>query len=92
MEVLMGMDKAKEFFKKLSNTELITLCNEIYDWEHGNGDMDKESKLYEIMHFDNSIFSDILMLRDFIINESADRFEKVVKILMLRQTWRFIRR
>jgi hypothetical protein len=86
------MDKAKEFIKKLSNTELITLCNEIYDWEHGNGDMDKKSKLYEIMHYDNIIFNDIHLLRDSIIDESADRFEKVVKILLLRQTWRFIKR
>jgi hypothetical protein len=34
--------------KNLTNEELVIMCNEIFDYQNGNGDLNKDTSFYKI--------------------------------------------
>ena len=66
--------------KTLTDSELIILCNDIYDWTHGDGTLNPESELRKLY--------DMRVLEDLILAEAHERFSKVAKALILhRPNW-----
>jgi len=77
--------------KNLTDTELIILCNDIYDWDHGNGTPNQDSELRKLHIKHEKLFYAIQYLRDDIINEAYNRFHKVAKTLIVSKAGLFIK-
>ena len=81
----------EDMVKSFNNTEMVELCNDIYDWEKGNGDLSNDSKLKKFFLEHRNIFHDIYCLKDLILFEAFDRFHKVAKILIIGNPRMFIK-
>ncbi|MDD4779146.1 MAG: hypothetical protein PHT02_00885 [Tissierellia bacterium] len=78
---------------KLTDEELLTFCNEIFEYQNGNGDLNKNSNFYKffIEHKNECIWN----IRDFktvIIDLAYNRFEKVVKLLIINRPYWVIKK
>jgi len=75
----------------LNNEDIVGLCNDIYDWEKGNGDLNNDSKLRKLFLNHRNIFRDIYHLKDLILFEAHERFHKVARILIINNPRMFIK-
>ena len=80
-----------DIMKNLTDTELIVLCNEIYDWDHGNGTLNPDSLLRKLYDQHEKEYFAVLYFRDDIINEAYSRFHKVAKTLIVSKAGLFIK-
>ena len=76
--------------KTLTDSELVILCNDIYDWTHGDGTLNPKSelrKLYDQHRIRYELY-DMRVLEDLILAEAHERFSKMAKALILhRPNW-----
>lgn len=80
----------RDFLSRLTNEELVDLCNDIWEYQKGTGDIDKESYLYKIFLENKESYSygGIRALEDEILDIAHGKFKKVVKVLMCdRPSW-----
>ena len=77
--------------KNLTDSELVVLCNDIYDWDHGNGTLNPDSQLKKLHEKHEKLFYAIQYLRDDILNEAYERFHKVAKTLIVSKAGLFIK-
>lgn len=78
----------------LTDTELLKLVDDIYDWNHSkDGTVKTNSFLYNTYNekVKNEYYS-INQFSDDIVNEAADRFEKLIKTTMSKCAFKFIAR
>jgi len=74
--------------KTFTDSELIILCNDIYDWTHGDGTLNPESELRKLHTKIQADYYDIRFLEDLILAEAHERFSKMAKALILhRPNW-----
>jgi len=73
--------------KEFNDSRLIELCNDIYDWDTGNGDIPENSKLKSLISAHFSGYPNAYYIRDLIISEAYERFNKVAKLLVRDKTW-----
>ena len=81
-----------DIMENLSNNELIELCNEVYDWDHGDGIVKDGTKLREYFDSHAKDYRSMNDLADDIIWESEKRYSKIVKELMIKRPFQFIAR
>jgi len=74
----------RDFLTKLTDEELVKLCNDIWDYQKGNGDVNKESFLYKLFLENKETYSygGLRTLEDEILSIAHDKFKKIVKVLM----------
>ena len=78
--------------KDLTDTELIILCNDIYDWDHSShGILNQDSELRKLHIKHEKEYYAVQYLRDDILNETYERFHKVAKVLIANKAGLFIR-
>ncbi|WP_206459377.1 hypothetical protein [Anaerovorax sp. IOR16] len=83
----------RELAKNLSNDILIQMCNEIYDWKNGNGDLlDGIFRVTFLKLYDDKKYSDIRDFENDILIEAHERFGKIVKGLFVDRPRLYLRR
>jgi len=77
--------------KNLTDSELVILCNDVYDWNHGDGTLNQDSELVKLFKKHKEEYFAVHYLKDDIINEAYNRFHKVAKILIINKVGLFIK-
>jgi len=84
----------KNIVKGITDSDLIIMCNEIYDWKH-SGTLNQEGlfrKLYaEYEASQKPSIVNIRYLEDDLLMEVHDRFKNVVKLLFVANAGLYIR-
>lgn len=75
--------------KDLTDSELIELCNDIYDWDTSkDGTINKEGSMRKFLEENKNEYYDIHYLKDMVLFEAGNRFTKLTKMLIRnRPTW-----
>lgn len=77
--------------KELTDPEIIELCNNIYDWDTGDGTLNKDSDLRKLFNEHEKEYYAIHYLRDDILHEAFERFYKVARVLIRNKPTLFIK-
>ena len=86
----MTYKEVDSYIEHMDENELVTLCNDIYDWMYISGVLEPESVLVQLSV--KLKFEDRRYLADQIIRESAKRFNKTVLLLLRNQPHDFLRK
>jgi hypothetical protein len=79
--------------ENLTNEELVIMCNEIFDYQNGNGNLNKDTSFYKVFKENQSKYTwDIRFFERLVIDEATKRFDKVVRLLMINRSYFFIRK
>ena len=81
-------DPTETYVEKMSDQEIVTICNEIYNWKYVTGCLDKNSllrnKAKNLEHVSSS------MLSRYVLDEAANRFGNLVVLLMANKPYKFL--
>lgn len=86
----MDYKKVKEEVSKLSGDELITMCNEIYEWKYNTGELNKDATLREFAKRINC--NNIRDIEEEIIGFCSHKLQKTVLLLFESQPYDFLKR
>ena len=82
-------DPAEIYVEKMSDQEIVTMCNEIYNWKYVTGCLDENSMLRNKSK--NLEHTSAYMLSQDIIDEAAKRFGTIVLLLISDRGYKFLR-
>lgn len=86
----MTYKEVDSYIEHMDENELVALCNDIYDWMYISGVLKPESVLVQLSV--KLKFEDRRCLANYIIRESAKRFNKTVLLLLQNQPHDFLRK
>lgn len=78
-----------------TDTELLTLVNDIYDWDNSHDGVVKSDSLLRKIYDEKigeSHYPAMSQFADDIVSEAVERFEKLIKTTMRKCAYRFISR
>lgn len=79
-----------DLIKEITDLDLIKMCNEIYDWNHSNdGCLDQKGLLATFAREYNN--GDVWNIKDFVLREASDRFNKMVKAVLTSNIYMYVR-
>ena len=73
----------------LTDTELVELCNDIYDYKHINGVLNKTSPLINLM--ENLEYKNIRDIENVVIEVASERLSKSVLLLLQSVPYKFFK-
>lgn len=69
------------------------LCNEIFEYQNGNGILNHDTKFYNFFKENQSKYKwDIRFFENLILDEASIKLDKVIKLLMLNRPYVFIKK
>lgn len=79
--------------ENLTDSELVIMCNEIFEYQNGNGDLNKKTSFYKMFKDNQQKYTwDIRFFERLVVDEANKRFDKVVKLLMVNRPYFFIKK
>ena len=87
-EVSVKRDSTEIYVEKMSDQEIITMCDEIYNWKYVAGCLGQNSLLRDkaknLAHVSASVLS------HYVLDEAANRFGNLVVLLMANKPYKFL--
>ena len=80
-------DPAEIYVEKMSDQEIVTMCNEIYNWKYVTGCLDKNSLLRNKAN--NLEHTSTYTLSQYVLDEAVDRFSNLVLLLIADKPYKF---
>ena len=88
IEINVKNDSTKTYVEKMSDQEIITMCNEIHNWKYVTGCLDKNSLLRN--KASNLEHISAYTLSQYVLDEAVDRFSNLVLLLMADKPYKFL--
>lgn len=87
-EISVKNDSTKTYVEKMSDQEIVAMCNEIYNWTYVTGCLDKDSLLRNKAN--NLEHISAYTLSQYVLDEAVDRFSNLVLLLMADKPYKFL--